>query len=53
MLAQVLPLALYRPPIDVSSLSIHMVWHPRTHEQAPQRWLRQVFMEVVGAREWD
>src|SRR5262249_11270463 len=39
VLARCLPLDVLRPPVDVSTIPIHMVWHPRTHEEAPHRWL--------------
>jgi DNA-binding transcriptional LysR family regulator len=51
-LADLLPIDVLRPPIDVSDVPIYMVWHPRTHEQAPHRWLRGLIMDVVAAGAW-
>lgn len=44
--AQFLPLNVFKPPLDTPAFPIHMVWHPRTHEQAPHRWLREQIMQV-------
>jgi DNA-binding transcriptional LysR family regulator len=54
LFCELLPLQLHRPPIDTLSFPIHMVWHPRTHEQAPHRWLRQVAMDAFpdSAADW-
>lgn len=46
--AQFLPLNVYAPPLDAPGFPVSMVWHPRTHEQAPHRWLRQLIMDVSG-----
>jgi DNA-binding transcriptional LysR family regulator len=46
-LAELLPVAVHRPPLDVSGYPIHMVWHPRTHEQPPHRWLRGIIMDAA------
>jgi DNA-binding transcriptional LysR family regulator len=51
-LAKLLPLNVFRPPVDVSSVPIHMVWHTRTHEQAPFRWLRDLIMEIATDGNW-
>jgi DNA-binding transcriptional LysR family regulator len=44
--AQFLPLNVFPPPLDAPGFPVSMVWHPRTHEQAPHRWLREVIMEL-------
>lgn len=44
--AQFLPLSVFAPPLDAPGFPVSMVWHPRTHEQAPHRWLRELIMEV-------
>ena len=44
--AQFLPLNVFPPPLDAPGFPVHMVWHRRTHEQAPHRWLRQLIMEL-------
>lgn len=46
--AQFLPLAVFKAPLDTPGFPIHMVWHPRTHEQAPHRWLREQIMAVAS-----
>lgn len=46
--AQFLPLNVYAPPLDAPGFPVSMVWHPRTHEQAPHRWLRQLIMDLSG-----
>lgn len=45
---ELMPLQLHRPPIDSLSFPLHMVWHPRTHEQAAHRWLRSVIMDACS-----
>jgi DNA-binding transcriptional LysR family regulator len=45
--AQFLPLNVFKPPLDTPGFPIHMIWHPRTHEQAPHRWLREQIMNVT------
>lgn len=44
--AKFLPLSVFSPPLDAPGFPVSMVWHPRTHEQAPHRWLRQRIMEL-------
>lgn len=44
--AQLLPLRIFKPPLDTPAFPVSMVWHPRTHEQAPHRWLRDLIMDV-------
>ena len=44
--AEVLPIKVYRPPLDVSSFPSHMVWHPRTDGQAAHQWLRSAIMDL-------
>lgn len=51
-LAELLPIAVFKPPLDFSDFPVHMVWHPRTHEQAPHRWLRGLIMEAASEDEW-
>lgn len=46
--AQFLPLRVFKPPLDAPGFPVSMVWHSRTHEQAPHRWLREQFMEVAS-----
>lgn len=46
--AQFLPLNVFPPPLDSPGFPVHMVWHPRTHEQAPHQWLRRSIMELSG-----
>ena len=51
--AKVLSLNLYKPPVDAPGFPVHMVWHPRTHDYPPHRWLRQLIMDVAGdGAEW-
>jgi DNA-binding transcriptional LysR family regulator len=44
--AQFLPLNVFPPPLDAPGFPVHMVWHPRTHEQAPHQWLRRMLMDL-------
>ena len=46
--AEILPIAMYNPPMSVSKFPIHMVWHPRTDELPPYQWLRKMIMNQVG-----
>lgn len=46
--AQFLPLNVFPPPLDAPGYPVQMVWHPRTSEQAPHRWLRRTIMELSG-----
>jgi DNA-binding transcriptional LysR family regulator len=48
LFCELLPLQQQRPPIDTLSFPVHMVWHPRTHEQAPHQWLRRVAMDAFS-----
>jgi DNA-binding transcriptional LysR family regulator len=48
-LAAFLPLTLHRPPLDVPGFSVAMVWHTRTAEEPPHRWLRQVLGELAAS----
>jgi DNA-binding transcriptional LysR family regulator len=46
-LAELLPIDVLRPPLDVATVPIMMVWHPRTHEREAHRWLRGVVMDAA------
>jgi len=46
--ARLMGLALYPPPIDVPGFPLRMVWHPRSHDQAAHRWLREQVMLVAS-----
>lgn len=37
------------PGIPVRELPLHMIWHQRTHQSKPHRWLRQRLRERAGA----
>jgi DNA-binding transcriptional LysR family regulator len=45
--AEFLELALYPPPIDAPGFPVRMVWHPRVHDHAPHRWLREQVMQAA------
>lgn len=47
--AEFLPLTVLAPPLDAPGFPISMVWHSRTHEQPPHRWLRQQIMDLSSA----
>jgi DNA-binding transcriptional LysR family regulator len=49
--AQFLPLNVFDPPLDAPGFPVQMVWHRRTHEQAPHRWLRRLIMDLSGAEQ--
>ena len=51
-LAELLPIAMFRPPLDVAGFPVQMIWHPRTHGEEGHRWLRGLIMEVAGGEEW-
>jgi DNA-binding transcriptional LysR family regulator len=48
-LAELLPLDVLKPPLDVTGVPISLVWHPRTHQREAHRWLRGVVMDAVAA----
>jgi DNA-binding transcriptional LysR family regulator len=50
--ARFLPLNVFAPPLDAPGFPVSMVWHPRTHQQAPHRWLRQQIMDLSGDASW-
>ena len=51
--AEFLDLQLHDPPVDVPGFPIQMVWHSRTHEHAPHRWLReQIAQGMSEASGW-
>ncbi len=49
--AQFLPLNVFDPPLDAPGFPVQMVWHRRTHEQAPHRWLRRLIMDLSSAEQ--
>ena len=51
-LAELLPLDVFRAPLDVADVTISMVWHPRTHQQDGHRWLRGLVMDACAGSEW-
>ena len=48
--ATALPLAIVAPPFEVPGFSMVLLWHDRVHDDPPQRWLRQQFVDAVGPR---
>ena len=46
--AEFLELSVFDPPVDVPGFPIHMVWHPRTQEHPPHRWLRDQIVQAVS-----
>ncbi len=50
--AELLPISVYTPPLDAPGFPIHMVWHPRSHDHAAHRWLRQVIMNLASNDSW-
>lgn len=50
--ARLLPLNVFSPPLDAPGFPVHMIWHPRSHEHAPHRWLRRVIMDLASAETW-
>jgi DNA-binding transcriptional LysR family regulator len=46
--ARFLPLNVFTPPLDAPAFPVHMVWHRRTNELEPHRWLRQQIMNLAG-----
>lgn len=50
--ADLLPLNVFTPPLDTPGFPVHMVWHPRSHDHAPHRWIRQVIMDLASDEGW-
>lgn len=46
-----LPIDVFTPPLDAPAVPVHLVWHPRAHDHAPQRWLRQQLMDTAAAED--
>lgn len=51
-LAELLPLAVVSPPLEVSTYPVYAVWHPRAHAQASHRWLRELVVEAMAPGDW-
>ena len=41
LFADRLDLALVKPPVPLSTFPLSQLWHERTHDSAPHRWLRE------------
>jgi DNA-binding transcriptional LysR family regulator len=52
VLAELLPIGVHRPPLDVTGYAVRMIWHARTHDSPPHRWLRAQVMAAVGEGDW-
>lgn len=50
-LAEGLPLALVKLPLEVAPLSPAMIWHERFHGDPAHAWVRQQLVDVVGSFE--
>ena len=46
--ADVLPVRLLSPPIELERGTVSMVWHPRMHTDAGQKWMRSQIEYVSG-----
>lgn len=46
LFAERLELALIDPPVPLSTFPLALMWHQRTHDSAPHRWLRE---QIVAA----
>ncbi len=46
--ADVLPVRLLAPPIELERGTVSMVWHPRMHADAGQKWMRAQIEYVSG-----
>lgn len=42
-----LPLVLHKPPIEIPSFSMSMIWHSRAVHDPAQRWLRQLVSDLA------
>lgn len=42
-----LPLAMVPPPVEVPGFAMQLLWHDRSHDDPPQRWLRQLVIDVA------
>lgn len=47
-LAPVHGLKTFRPPLEAPPFDVAMLWHPRTHTDASQRWVRQLVAEAAA-----
>lgn len=45
--SDVLPLAVYEPPIPLPRFAMHLMWHERTHREAAHKWLRDVIIATT------
>jgi DNA-binding transcriptional LysR family regulator len=46
--AAMLPLVVVRSPIDYPPMRFYQLWHTRTQQASPQRWLRTMLGEVAN-----
>lgn len=44
--ADLLPLHLLKPPIELPALGVAMVWHERAEHDPAQQWLRKTLLAV-------
>ncbi len=47
--AEITDVRLVRLPWDICGYDIHLYWHTRFHHDPANRWLRQSFIELLGA----
>jgi DNA-binding transcriptional LysR family regulator len=43
-----LPLTIHKLPLNLPTVTIAQLWHKRTHESLPHRWLRSALLECVA-----
>jgi DNA-binding transcriptional LysR family regulator len=48
--AELLPLRLLKPPVELPRLGVAMVWHERTEHEPAQQWLRRTLLAVGQQR---
>ncbi|HEU4950554.1 MAG TPA: LysR family transcriptional regulator [Holophagaceae bacterium] len=41
-------LQVVEPPLDLQAYALHLVWHPRSDQDAAHRWLRELLLEVAA-----
>jgi DNA-binding transcriptional LysR family regulator len=45
--ADMLPLAIVPPPMELPGFTMQLLWHDRTHDDPAHRWLRQLVIETA------
>ncbi|HEX2571260.1 MAG TPA: LysR family transcriptional regulator [Polyangia bacterium] len=49
--AEMLPIELIKPPIELTGFTLHQLWHERVQNDAGHVWLRRTVAEILKRRE--